>query len=107
MLLGGHQYVAVKVVDLNKKNRFQEEAQIWKKLSETSFDSKRSIPKLFGTKTLTTEDDKKFGIIVTELGVSVNDIFPSLDEAKRCLVKDTQFDSFFKSFKKVSHYTGM
>jgi len=59
MLFGGHQYVAVKAINMNKKNRFYEEAEIWKKLRTTSFNSKRSIPKLFGTEVVTTKDGKK------------------------------------------------
>ena len=106
MLLGGHQYVAVKAINMNKKNRFYEEAEIWKKLRTTSFNSKRSIPKLFGTEVVTTKDGKKFGIIVTELGVPVNAIFKNLDEPKTRLVKEDQFESFFKSFRKTAYYTG-
>ena len=98
--------MAVKAINLNKKNRFYEEAEIWKKLKTTSCNSKRSIPKLFGTKVLTTKDGKKFGIIVTELGVPVNTIFKNLDEPKTRLVKEDQFESFFKSFRKTAYYTG-
>jgi hypothetical protein len=106
MLLGGHQYVAVKAINLDKKNRFYEEAEIWKKLKTTSFNSKRSIPKLFGTKVVTTKDGKKIGIIVTEIGVPINQIFKNLDEPKTRLVKEDQFESFFKSFRKTAYYTG-
>ena len=106
MLLGGHQYVAVKAINLNKKNRFYEEAEIWKKLKTTSFNSKRSIPKLFGTEVVTTKDGKKFGIIITELGVPVNAIFKNLDEPKTRLVKEDQFESFFKIFRTAAYYTG-
>ena len=98
--------MAVKAINLNKKNRFYEEAEIWKKLKTTSFNSKRSIPKLFGTKVVTTKDGKKFGIIVTEIGVPVNAIFKNLDEPKTRLVKEDQFESFFKSFRKTAYYIG-
>ena len=98
--------MAVKAINMNKKNRFYEEAEIWKKLRTTSFNSKRSIPKHFGTEVVTTKDGKKFGIIITELGVPVNAIFKNLDEPKTRLVKEDQFESFFKSFRKTTYYTG-
>ena len=98
--------MAVKAINLNKKNRFYEEAEIWNKLKTASFNSKRSIPKLFGTKVVTTKEGKKFGIIVTELGVPVNTIFKNLDEPKTRLVKEDQFESFFKSFRTAAYYTG-
>ena len=91
---------------LYETRRFYEEAEIWKKLKTTSFNSKRSIPKLFGTKVVSTKDGKKFGIIVTELGVPVNAIFKNLTEPKTRLVKEDQFESFFKSFRKTAYYTG-
>jgi hypothetical protein len=106
MLLGGHQYVAVKAINLNKKNRFYEESEIRKKLKTKSFNSKRSIPKFFGTKVVTAKDGKKFGIIVTEIGVPINEIFKTLNEPKTRLVKEDQFESFFKSFRKTAYYTG-
>ena len=98
--------MAVKAINLNKKNRFYEEAEIWIKLKTTSFNSKRSILKLFGTKVVIGKEGKKFGIIVTELGVPVNAIFKNLDEPKTRLVKEDQFESFFKSFRKTAYYTG-
>ena len=55
---------------------------------------------------MSTKDDKKYGIIICELGVPVNDIFNNLNEPKTCLVKDDQFESFFKSFRKIADYTG-
>ena len=106
MLLGGHQYVAVKVIYLDKKNRFNEEAEIWRQLHKTSGNLKRSIPKLFAITTMTAQDGKRFGVIITELGVPVNDIFENLNEVKRGLVKEEHFCTFFKCFRKVSFYTG-
>ena len=50
MLLGGHQYVAVKVIRLDKKNRFTEESVIWSHLAKHF---PKSIPKLFGIKKMT------------------------------------------------------
>lgn len=95
MLLGGHQYVAVKVIHLDKENRFNEEAEIWRQLHKLSGDLKRSIPKLFAITTMTAQDGKRFGVIITELGVPVNDIFENLNEVKRGLVKEEHFCAFF------------
>jgi len=104
---GKNQYVAVKVLNLDDKDRygnsFEEEALVWKELDKMSCNSKQLVPKLFGIKTVTTTDKRNFGIIVSELGVPVNDIFSKLHKPKEKYVGEDQFKSFFKNFRKLSN----
>ena len=101
MLLGGHQYVAVKVIRLDKKNRFTEESVIWSHLAKHC---PKSIPKLFGIKKMTTDDGQKFGLIVTELGVPINDIFkPKVDSSDQ---KEARGYDLFTNFESLSAFTG-
>ena len=66
---GKNQYVAVKVLNLDDKDRygnsFEEEALVWKELDKMSYNSQQLVPKLFGIKIMTTTDKKNFGIIVS------------------------------------------
>ena len=107
---GKNQYVAVKVLNLDDKDRygnsFEEEALVWKELDKMSYNSQQLVPKLFGIKIMTTTDKRTFGIIVTELGIPINDIFTKLHSPKEKFADADQFKSFFKNFRKLSASKG-
>ena len=107
---GKNQYVAVKVLNLDDKDRygnsFEEEALVWKELDKMSYNSQQLVPKLFGIKIITTTDKRNFGIIVTELGIPINDIFTKLHRPKEKFADADQFKSFFKNFRKLSASKG-
>ena len=115
MMLGGHGFVAVKIIRLSKilypKARFLEESKIWKHLAKTST---LVIPRLFAVQVIKTEDSNEFGIIVTEVGVALDNIFSCLkvnpessnNNRRKTAVDENHFKSFFEHFKSVSCYTG-
>ena len=116
MMLGGHEFVAVKVIKINSKlrpqdeycprNRFLQESSIWKHLARSA---PHVIPRLYTTKIITipdTPDNDEFGIIVTEVGVPLEHIFPRLlIKAKEVSIAENHFSSFFNYIKSVSTYT--
>ena len=115
MMLGGHGFVAVKIIRLSKilypKARFTEESRIWKHLAKTST---LVIPRLFTVQVIKTKENDEFGIIVTEVGIALDKIFPSLKlnpvsssiNRRKTAVDENHFKSFFENFKSVSSYTG-
>ena len=93
MMIGGHSHVAVKVVRLAKRNRFSEEAKVWRHMAATS---PEAIPRLYNTQTV-----GDFGIIVTEIGVPLTDIFKSLDDGTKSKILYAAYADFFSQFKIV------
>ena len=111
MMLGGHEFVAVKVIKINSelrnaRNRFHQESSIWRHLARVS---PHVIPRLYTTKTITipdTPDNDEFGIIVTEVGVPLEHIFPTLQiKPKKVSIAENHFSSFFNYIESVSSYT--
>ena len=115
MMLGGHGFVAVKIIRLSKvlypKARFLEESRIWRHLAKTST---LVIPRLFAVQVIKNKDSDEFGIIVTEVGVALDKIFSCLkvnpeyssNNRRKTAVDERHFKSFFEHFKSVSSYTG-
>ena len=111
MLLGGHDYVAVKIMKLQKssKNRFNEESTLWKHLAKNS---PKIIPRLYAiTKIIDLNGfckKEEYGIIVTEVGVPLTEIFSKLknnNETDQFHVKNEEYETFFNQCKSVSNYT--
>merc|ERR1711902_281901 len=79
---------------------------IWRHLARVA---PNVIPRLYTTKTITipdTPDNDEFGIIVTEVGVPLEHIFPKLlIKAKEVSIAENHFSSFFNYIKSVSTYT--
>ena len=107
MMLGGHAYVAVKIIRLSRllypKHRFVEELTIWRRLAKIS---PNTIPRVFTTKIVKTKESEEFGIIVTEVGIALDKIFPNLkidpsssnSNRNKSVVDNEHFKSFFDHF---------
>ena len=102
MMLGGHAYVAVKVIRLAKKNRFKEEAMVWRHLAKNCPDA---IPRLYETCVM-----GDYGLIITDVGVPLTHIFPALkpnrEEGHDSKFIPKGYESLFDQFKTSSEMTG-
>ena len=108
MLLGGHDYVAVKIMKLSQKksstkNRFCEESILWKHLAKNS---PKIIPRLYATKIINLSGGIQYGIIVTEVGIPLREIFSKLKNIDdQFHVKNDDYETFFNQCKSVKYYT--
>ena len=115
MMLGGYEFVAVKITRLSKelypKARFHEESTIWKHLAKIS---PNVIPRLFSTEIIKTKENDEYGIIVTEVGIALDKMYPSLkvnleaasNSRKKIAVDESHFKTFFEHVNSISCYIG-
>ena len=99
MMIGGHAPAAVKIVRLAKRNRFAEEAEVWRHMAVTS---PGTIPRLYCAQTV-----GEFGVIVTDVGVPLTEIFTALkpsSESNHTPTTRNGYEEFFGLFKTVNDF---